>query len=107
MFYEKHIFVCENERAEGERPSCGKQGSKEILKLLKLKASKAELHYKFRVQRAGCLDRCELGPVQVAYPEGEWFRLRTEEDVDLFLENFLKNKNPDALARLRIEEHES
>ncbi len=102
QFYEKHIFVCENERAPGERVSCGRQGSGEILKLLKQKSVKAGINYKFRIQRAGCLDRCELGPIQVSYPEGKWFRLRTEEDIDLLIAHYLLEDSPEKYNHLVV-----
>ena len=35
-----------------------------------------------RVNLAGCLDRCELGPCLVLYPEGVWYRIGSTEDVD-------------------------
>ncbi len=107
MYYEKHIFVCENERGEGERVSCGKQGSKEILKLLKSKAVKAGINFPFRIQRAGCLERCELGPIQVAYPEGKWFRLRTEQDVDVLIASYLKADDPTAYKHLLVGDEET
>jgi (2Fe-2S) ferredoxin len=34
---------------------------------------------------AGCLDRCELGPCVVVYPEGIWYRVGSTEDVDTVL----------------------
>jgi (2Fe-2S) ferredoxin len=101
-FYEKHIFVCENQRAPGERVSCGNQGSGELLKLLKQKTAKAGIDYKFRIQRAGCLDRCELGPIQVSYPEGKWFKLRTETDVELLIEHYLKADNIEKYEHLIV-----
>jgi (2Fe-2S) ferredoxin len=106
LFYEKHIFVCENQRAPGERVSCGNQGSSEILKLLKQKSAKAGIAYNFRVQRAGCLDRCELGPIQVSYPEGIWFKLRTEADVDVFIEHYLKKEDSSKYAHLVVPANE-
>lgn len=36
-FYTKHVFVCENVRAEGERVSCGRSGSIQLLASLKKK----------------------------------------------------------------------
>jgi len=101
-FSEKHIFICDNQRPPGERVSCGNQGSGELLKIFKQKAAKAGLEYKFRVQKSGCLDRCELGPVQVSYPEGKWFKLRTEADVDLLIEHYLKNDTSDKYEHLLI-----
>ena len=38
-----------------------------------------------RVNSAGCLDRCEFGPVMVIYPEGVWYRAETREDIDEIL----------------------
>jgi (2Fe-2S) ferredoxin len=38
-----------------------------------------------RINTAGCLDRCELGPSIVIYPEGVWYTVRTEADVDEIL----------------------
>jgi (2Fe-2S) ferredoxin len=35
-----------------------------------------------RVNNAGCLDRCELGPCFVIYPEGVWYAPKTEADID-------------------------
>lgn len=41
---------------------------------------------KVRVNASGCLDRCELGPTMVIYPEGTWYRYETREDVDEILD---------------------
>jgi (2Fe-2S) ferredoxin len=40
---------------------------------------------RLRVNSAGCLDRCELGPCVVIYPEGIWYRVETNGDVDRIL----------------------
>ncbi len=40
---------------------------------------------KVRINASGCLDRCELGPTMVIYPEGIWYRYETREDVDEIL----------------------
>tara|TARA_E500000318_G_scaffold96882_1_gene97433 strand:- start:109 stop:324 length:216 start_codon:yes stop_codon:yes gene_type:complete len=42
-----------------------------------------------RINTAGCLDRCELGPVMVVYPEGTWYRYETMEDIDTILTDHL------------------
>ena len=38
-----------------------------------------------RINNAGCLDRCELGPTLVIYPEGVWYSPKTREDIDEIL----------------------
>jgi len=51
-----------------------------------MKARAKELGLKrVRVNTAMCLDRCELGPCIVVYPEGVWYRVDTVTDVDAVL----------------------
>jgi len=42
-----------------------------------------------RVNAAGCLDRCELGPNLVIYPEGVWYTFKTEADIDEIIRGHL------------------
>ena len=53
-----------------------------------------------RVNQAGCLDRCEEGPVCVVYPEGVWYTYVDEEDIDEIIESHLVNGKP--VKRLQI-----
>jgi len=46
---------------------------------------------KVRVNRAGCLDRCEEGPVCVVYPEGIWYTFIDEEDLDEIIDSHIIN----------------
>jgi (2Fe-2S) ferredoxin len=39
---------------------------------------------------AGCLDRCELGPCMVIYPEGVWYSVHNKADVDEVLNVHVK-----------------
>jgi (2Fe-2S) ferredoxin len=39
-----------------------------------------------RVNASGCLDRCELGPNMVIYPEGVWYHYDNTDDVDEILQ---------------------
>jgi (2Fe-2S) ferredoxin len=43
------------------------------------------------VNKAGCLDRCAGGPVAVVYPEGVWYTVIDNNDVDDIVESHLKN----------------
>lgn len=42
-----------------------------------------------RINASGCLDRCELGPTMVIYPEGVWYRCASREDIDEILQAHL------------------
>jgi (2Fe-2S) ferredoxin len=80
-YYSSHIFFCTNVRpANHERGSCGRKGSAELRDKMKKLAKEMGLEG-VRVNAAGCLDRCELGPTVVIYPEGVWYRCETEGDI--------------------------
>lgn len=54
---------------------------------------------KVRVNASQCLDRCELGPTMVIYPEGTWYTYRTREDLDEILErHILKGERVERLV---------
>ena len=75
-----HVFVCTNERENGHpRGSCGRKESLDILGKLKRKAREAGLN-DVRVNKSGCLNRCESGPACVVYPEGTWYSLPHDEE---------------------------
>ena len=82
LFYDAHLFVCCNNRADGHpRGSCAAKGSEGLRDYMKTRAKAMGLK-RVRVNMAGCLDRCELGPCMVIYPEGIWYKIETEADVD-------------------------
>jgi (2Fe-2S) ferredoxin len=53
-----------------------------------------------RVNTAGCLDRCELGPVIVIYPEGVWYGVKNKDEVDEILHALKTQSEP--VERLRL-----
>nr|HMT30987.1 (2Fe-2S) ferredoxin domain-containing protein [Bacteroidia bacterium] len=70
MKYDKHVFICTNQRPPGERQSCGESHGLELVKIFKKLIKDSGLNADIRAQRAGCLDACEFGPSMVVYPEG-------------------------------------
>ncbi len=42
-----------------------------------------------RVNKAGCLGRCDQGPVLVVYPEGTWYTFIDQEDVEEIIQTHL------------------
>ncbi len=91
QFYNRHVFVCMNERPEGhERGSCARRGAVQLRNYMKARAKEIGLD-RIRINQAGCLDRCELGPTMVIYPEGIWYRCETAEDIDEVLNEHLLN----------------
>lgn len=91
QFYAAHLFVCCNRRADGHpRGSCAASGSEALRDYMKGRAKAMGLK-RVRVNIAGCLDRCELGPCMVIYPEGVWYKIETEADVDRVLETHIRD----------------
>ncbi len=74
----KYIFVCENERAEGD--CCAPEGIR-LREILKGEVKKRGLSKKIRVSRSGCLDVCEEGPNVLLMPDNVWFKRVTENDA--------------------------
>ncbi|SMC28897.1 (2Fe-2S) ferredoxin [Andreprevotia lacus DSM 23236] len=83
-YYKHHVFFCLNERPEGERQSCNRCGASSLQAYAKdkIKALKLAGPGGVRVNKAGCLDRCEEGPVIVIYPEETWYTYLDESDID-------------------------
>ena len=89
LFYNSHVFVCTNERPAGHpRGCCKAKGSEKLRDYMKARAKELGLK-DVRINSAGCLDRCELGPTMVIYPEGVWYSPKTAADVDEILATHL------------------
>lgn len=91
-YYERHIFFCLNERANGE-DCCAKHGAQAGYDHCKQRVKAAHLTGpgRVRVNKAGCLDRCAAGPVAVVYPEAVWYTYVDAHDIDEIVESHLKN----------------
>ncbi len=91
LLFEAHLFVCCNRRPDGHhRGSCAARGSEPLRDYMKARAKEMRLP-SVRVNTAMCLDRCELGPCVVIYPEGVWYKIATKQDVDEILETHLRD----------------
>ena len=91
-YYERHIFFCLNERDPG-RDACANHRAQEAFDRCKsqVKAAGLSAPGKVRVNKAGCLDRCTVGPVAVVYPEAVWYTYVDAHDIDEIVESHLKN----------------
>lgn len=88
LFYRAHVFCCTNRRPAGHpRGCCAEKGAEELRDYMKGRAKDLK---GVRVNIAGCLDRCELGPCMVIYPEGVWYGYRNKADVDEILDTHMR-----------------
>jgi (2Fe-2S) ferredoxin len=101
-FYSHHVFFCLNERNDG-RECCASQNATKLQEYAKAKVKSLGLagEGRVRINKAGCLDRCEHGPVIVVYPEAIWYTLVDEHDVDEIVESHLGRGIP--VKRLMID----
>lgn len=100
-YYQYHVFFCTNQRESGEQ-CCGQCNALEIRNYAKARIKQLELsgRGKVRISIAGCMDRCELGPVLVVYPEGVWYSYLDREDIDEIINEHLVNGR--VVERLKI-----
>ncbi|MCL2830418.1 MAG: (2Fe-2S) ferredoxin domain-containing protein [Betaproteobacteria bacterium] len=91
-YYRHHVFFCCNQRPEGET-CCAGQGAiaaqtyaKDRIRALGLKGPG-----KVRINKAGCLDRCDDGPILVIYPEGVWYTYACDEDIEEIIQEHILN----------------
>lgn len=100
-YFEKHVFFCVNEREQGEQCCAGcNANAMQAYAKDRIKALKRNGQGKIRINRAGCLDRCEKGPVVVVYPEGVWYQYVDQADIDEIIDEHLIHNRP--VQRLRI-----
>lgn len=101
--FERHVFVCTNQRDAGApRGSCSSDGKGELHRILKEKVGEAGLKAKVRANKAGCLDQCEHGPTVVVYPEQVWYGFVGIDDVEEIVREHLVGGRP--VERLRLPE---
>lgn len=94
-FYERHVFVCTNERpADSPKGSCMARGAEAVLQAFKAQVGERALGGTMRAQKAGCLDYCSFGVTVVVYPEAVWYGRVTPEDVPEIVQSHLVDGVP-------------
>lgn len=99
--FERHLFVCTNQRPAGHpRGCCDPEASDALQKAFKKALAEHGVPRRVRANRAGCLDQCEHGPTVVVYPDGVWYGGVTLGDVDEIVARHIIGGEP--VARLRL-----
>jgi len=102
MIYDKHIFICTNQRApDAPRISCGEAHGLEIVDAFKKRLKELNLPIKLRAQKAGCLEICDFGQTIVIYPEGVFYVGVQLSDVEEIINEHVINNRP--VERLILE----
>lgn len=93
--FQKHIFICVNERAVGDaRGCCAARGGHDVAAAFKKKLHERGLKRLVRPNKALCLDQCEQGAVVVVYPEATWYGHVTPADVDEIIDRHIVGGTP-------------
>ena len=81
--FKRHVFFCCNQREAPEK-CCNEFDATALSAYAKSRVKALGLAGagKVRVNKAGCLDRCEEGPVIVVYPEAIWYTYVDRADID-------------------------
>ncbi|GLR13076.1 ferredoxin [Chitinimonas prasina] len=100
-YFKHHVFFCTNQRPNGES-CCADFGASDMHAYAKNRVKELGLagEGKVRTNKAGCLDRCALGPVMVVYPDNVWYQYVDKEDVEEIIQEHLLNGRE--VARLKI-----
>jgi len=100
-YYRHHLFFCTNLREDGTA-CCQRFGAREARDYMKHRAKELGVHGpgRVRINTAGCLDRCDLGPVIVVYPDAVWYTYVDREDLDEIVREHLVGGR--VVERLRL-----
>jgi (2Fe-2S) ferredoxin len=100
-YYKHHVFFCTNQRAAGET-CCNNHHASEMQAYAKERIGKLGLKGKgqIRINKAGCLDRCDDGPVLVVYPDETWYTYVDKADIDEIIDEHLVHGR--VVERLKI-----
>lgn len=102
MKYQKHLFICNNERPDPARKSCGREHGAALVAAFKEGIKSRGLQIDIRAQQTACLDACVHGPALVVYPEGVWYGKVTLADVEEIITEHLVGGQPVERLRLRF-----
>lgn len=99
--FERHVFVCTNQRPAGHpKGCCSEKGSEALREAMKAMVKQRGLADRVRVNVSGCLDQCEHGITIVVYPDGIWYGFVQMADVEEIVESHLIAGKP--VERLRL-----
>ena len=89
-YYKHHVFFCVNQR-EGGETCCAAKGAQAMRDYAKKKIKSLKLNGpgQCRINNAGCMDRCDEGPVIAIYPEGTWYTYVDQHDIDEIIDEHL------------------
>lgn len=80
--FRHHLLVCAG-------PRCHLKDAPKLVEALKSELGRAGQSSECLVTTTGCLFPCNVGPVIVHYPHGNWYRLECQDDIRTFVSQAL------------------
>lgn len=104
-YYRYHVFFCTNLREDGTA-SCEQHGAKALRDYMKQRIKDLQMAGPggVRVNTAGCMDRCALGPVMAVYPEAVWYTYVDQDDIDEIIDRHLRGG--ETVERLKLPDNQ-
>ena len=101
--FKHHVFFCCNQREAGQS-CCNAHGASELQTHAKDRTVALGLRGRgsVRINKAGCLGRCDHGPVLVVYPDNVWYTYKDRQDIDEIIDSHLAQGR--IVERLRLPE---
>jgi len=100
-YYRRHVFFCCNQRDPPEK-CCANASALDMQSYAKSRIKALGLNGRdnVRINKSGCLDRCEEGPVVVVYPDAVWYTYVDRDDVDEIIDRHVVGG--EVVERLKI-----
>ncbi|PKM10194.1 MAG: 2Fe-2S ferredoxin [Gammaproteobacteria bacterium HGW-Gammaproteobacteria-3] len=91
-YYQHHVFFCAHQR-DDKAACCADHNADAMREYAKERIKNLAMNKpgQCRINSAGCMDRCGMGPVLAVYPEGVWYTYKNRADVDEIIEEHLQN----------------
>lgn len=90
MRFQHHLFICTNQRSDGD--CCANRGSLELLKTIKVTLRERGLDKEggIMANKSGCFGLCQQGPNVVVYPAGTWHCIRTPDEAIALVDSLIE-----------------
>ncbi len=85
--YEKHILICGG-------TGCTSSGSMKIAETLEKTIEAKGLSEKVQVVKTGCFGLCALGPIMIVYPEGAFYSMVEEKNIERIVDEHIIGGTP-------------
>lgn len=90
-YYRHHVFICTNRRPPGHpRGCCADKDPEQIWEAMRQRVGELGLS-RVRINKSGCLDRCEQAVAVVVYPDAVWYSVTNVDEAREIVDTHLRD----------------